>query len=336
MRFTQYLRDRLLVIVMNIIGHIILSLFLLSLGIQIEEIALILLMWVTFAACYSFIDYRNKRKSIDQTLALLSALEHKYVLSEVMNVPTTGEGLAYFHMLKACNKSMLEHVSATKRERKEYTDYIEQWIHEVKTPIAAIQVMCANNKSTFSAKLLSELQKIDLYAEQALFYARSDEAERDFLVKEVPVIDMVHQAIADNKQILIRADISVRVDSSSHTVYTDRKWVEFILKQLITNAVQYRHGDSPIIQFSTSPISNGLVLEVKDNGIGISDSDLPRIFDKGFTGENGRIRRKSTGMGLYICQRLAKKLGLYLEVSSSPGEGTVIKLTFPKGNFIKL
>ncbi|MEK4060044.1 MULTISPECIES: sensor histidine kinase [Paenibacillus] len=336
MKKSQYLKDQLLVGVLNVFGMLTLTLLLLTLNIQFEEVLLIILVWLAGAVMYSFLDYRGKNKRISRTFALLEELEHKYLLSEVMDVPDTGEGLAYFKILKACNKSMLEKVSATKRERKEYKDYIEQWIHEVKTPIAAIQIMCANNKSELSSKVLSELQKIDLYAEQALYYARSDEAERDFLVKEVSVTDMVHQAIADNKQILLRNNVHVDVESSPHTVYTDRKWVEFILKQLITNAVQYRNVHSPEIRFQVVPASSGLALTVKDNGIGINESDLPRIFDKGFTGENGRIRKKSTGMGLYICKRLGDKLGIHLEAESYPDEGTSIILEFPKGSFTKV
>lgn len=336
MKKSQYLKDQLLVGVLNVFGMLTLTLLLLTLNIQFEEVLLIILVWLAGAVMYSFFDYRGKNKRISRTVALLEELEHKYLLSEVMDVPDTGEGLAYFKILKACNKSMLEKVSATKRERKEYKDYIEAWIHEVKTPIAAIQIMCANNKSELSSKVLSELQKIDLYAEQALYYARSDEAERDFLVKEVSVTDMVHQAIADNKQILLRNNVHVDVESSPHTVYTDRKWVEFILKQLITNAVQYRNMYSPEIRFQVVPASSGLALTVTDNGIGINESDLPRIFDKGFTGENGRIRKKSTGMGLYICKRLGDKLGIHLEAESYPGEGTSIILEFPKGSFTKV
>lgn len=336
MKKSQYLKDQLLVGVLNVLGMLALTLFLHTLNIQFQEILLIILVWLAGAVMYSFLDYRGKNKRISRTFALLEELEHKYLLSEVMDVPDTNEGLAYFKILKACNKSMLEQVSATKRDRKEYKDYIEQWIHEVKTPIAAIQIICANNKSELSSKVLSELQKIDLYAEQALYYARSDEAERDFLVKEVTVTDMIHQAIADNKQILLRNDVHVNVESSSYTVYTDRKWVEFILKQLVTNAVQYRNEHSPEIRFQVVPILGGLALTVKDNGIGISENDLPRIFDKGFTGDNGRIRKKSTGMGLYICKRLCDKLGIYVEAASFPDEGTSIILKFPKGSFTKV
>ncbi|MFP4976606.1 sensor histidine kinase [Paenibacillus sp. CN-4] len=336
MKKSQYLKDQLLVGALHVFAMLALTSFLLSLNIQFEEVLLIILVWLTGTVLYSFLDYRSKNKRISRMCALLEELEHKYLLSEVMDVPDTGEGLAYFKVLKACNKSMLEKVSATKRERKEYKDYIEQWIHEVKTPIAAIQIMCANNRSELSSKVLSELQKIDLYAEQALYYARSDEAERDFLVKEVSVTDLVHQAIADNKQILLRNDVRVYVEYSAHTVYTDRKWVEFILKQLIINAVKYRNEHSPEIRFQVNPISIGLALTVKDNGIGISESDLPRIFDKGFTGENGRMRKKSTGMGLYICKRLGDKLGIHLEAAARPDEGTSITLKFPKGTFIKV
>lgn len=309
--------------------------FLLSVGIQVSIIFILLAVDFIIATIYIHIRFFFRKRYFTGLLLQLDMLDKKYLISEVMEPPVRAEDKIYYRLLKAANKSMLEQVSQAKRERNEYKEYIEQWIHDVKTPISAMKLLCENNKSDITRKLMTELIKISHYTDQALYYARSENVEKDYLIKEVLLSEIIHAAIADNKQLLIQNNVSVEVRNCYYTVYTDEKWIGFILNQLIANAVKYMEKEPKII-FETETSQGQNVLLIRDNGIGITESDLPRIFEKGFTGENGRTGKSSTGIGLYLCKRLCDKLGIGITVRSVPNEGTLVSLYFPKGDFVKV
>ena len=215
----------------------------------------------------------------------------------------------------------------------EYREYIEQWIHEVKTPIAASKLLCENHPSPASPALLSALEAIDRYTEQALYYARSEHTEKDYFIRELRLFDAVHQSIGQNKYLLLQNGVTLQVHETEDTVFSDEKWLCFILNQLISNAVKYRR-DPPVLTFRAVRDQDTLTLSLQDNGIGIDARDLPRIFDKGFTGQNGRRSApNATGLGLYLCKRLCDKLDIGLQAQSSPG-GTTLSLTFRINDFI--
>ena len=253
-------------------------------------------------------------------------LSERYLISEVMELPEQAEDQVYYRILKMAGKSMLEQISEVKRERLEYKEYIEQWIHEIKTPITAMKLLCENHRTDWTKELLLELEKTNRFTEQALYYARSEHTEKDYSVREMALSNVVHQAIADNKYLLLQNCVHLEVEEMQDTVYSDEKWVRFILNQLIANAVKYR-SEQPVLHFSASRQQDQVILTVEDNGIGIPSSDLPRIFEKGFTGQNGRIVQQSTGIGLYLCKRLCEKLGIGITADSSE-HGTAISLSF--------
>lgn len=140
---------------------------------------------------------------------------------------------------------------------------------------------------------------------------------------------MVHKALAENKQLLLRQQVQIQVEDSGLTAFTDEKWLVFILSQLIQNAVKYR-GDEPVIAFAAEQTTDTVLLTITDNGVGISANELPRIFEKGFTGTNGRQEKHSTGMGLYLCKKLCDRLGMGISAASAEGEGTTFSLIFYK------
>ena len=238
----------------------------------------------------------------------------------------TGEDQVYYQLLKMAGKSMLEQIGEVERERLAYKEYIEQWIHEIKTPITAMKLLCENHRTDWTKELLLELEKTNRFTEQALYYARSEHTEKDYSVREMALSQVVHQAIADNKYLLLQGGMRLEVEEMQNTVYSDEKWVRFILNQLIANAVKYR-TEQPVLRISTHKRQDQVVLVMEDNGIGIAASDLPRIFEKGFTGQNGRMVQQSTGIGLYLCKRLCEKLGIGITAESSE-HGTAISLSF--------
>lgn len=328
----QYLKNKLPVILINLLGVIALALFLSVGGVGIQMILFIAVVWVITVACYLSVVYFSRKKYLDKLLDMTGQLEEKYLVTEVMAVPERAEEQVFYRIMKMGEKSMLEKIGRIEKERKEYKEYIEQWIHEAKTPITAMKLLCENKRSDFTREILIELENMNRYTEQALYYARSEHTEKDYLIRETDLEDVVHGAVADNKYLLRQNGVAITVDDMQEHVYTDEKWVRFILDQIIGNAVKYR-SEHPALHFYTMKKGDWIELSVADNGIGIPEGDLPRIFDKGFTGQNGRTVQSSTGIGLYLCKRLCGKLGIGLSAHSE-GEGTVIVLSFHINDFV--
>ena len=177
------------------------------------------------------------------------------------------------------------------------------------------------------------LGKIENYIESALFYARSDFVYQDYLMKELDLQEVVYQAIAKNKAFLIQNGMRITVRTECGTVFCDEKWLIFILSQILINAAKYKKGEKGTIRVDAEDIKNGVQLAISDEGVGIRREELVRIFDKGFTGTNGRGSRASTGMGLYLCRKLCEKLGIQIHAESEEGKGMKMILRFPKGTF---
>lgn len=322
----QYWKNRIPFLLTNLVCMAALAVFLLVCGNSISTVLLILLVWVLVLVTGLFLNYWKRGRQMRQLLVMAGQLSERYLISEVMELPEQAEDQVYYRLLKMAGKSMLEQIGEVRRERMEYKEYIEQWIHEVKTPITAMKLLCENHRTDWTRELLLELEKTNRFTEQALYYARSEHTEKDYSIREIALSPVVHQAIADNKYLLLQSGVHLEVEEIQDTVYSDEKWVRFILNQLIVNAVKYRTGQ-PVLRFFTRRQQDLVVLMLEDNGIGISPADLPRVFEKGFTGQNGRKVQQSTGIGLYLCKRLCEKLGIGITAESSE-HGTTISLAF--------
>ena len=327
-----YLKNQVPAILVNLMGMLALALFLFANGNQFQTVLFIFTVWFIILTTYLSVVYYVRKRYLNQLLDMTERLEERYLIPEIMTIPGKADEQVFYQIMKMAEKSMLEKIGAIQNERKEYKEYIEQWIHEVKTPITAMKLLCENNRSSFAREMLAELENINQYTEQALYYARSEHTEKDYSVRETDLCDVVHSAIADNKYLLRQSNMTITINVINNRVYTDDKWVRFILNQIIGNAIKYR-AEQPALHFSAVKTNDGIVLSVSDNGIGIPQSDLPRIFEKGFTGRNGRIGKNSTGIGLYLCKRLCDKLGIGLAVHSE-NKGTAIMLSFQLNDFV--
>lgn len=328
----QYWKNRVPFLLTNLICMVALTVFLLVCGNSTSAVLLILAVWALILLAGLFLTYWKRSRQMRQLLDMAGQLSERYLISEVMELPEQAEDQVYYRLLKMAGKSMLEQIGEVQRERQEYKEYIEQWIHEVKTPITAIKLICENNRCSFTRELMAELENINRFTEQALYYARSEHTEKDYSVREINLSDVVHGAIADNKYLLRQNNVAVTVEDVEYSIYSDDKWLRFILDQLISNAVKYR-ADQPVLHFFADKKTDSIILSVSDNGIGIPQGDLPRIFEKGFTGQNGRTIHSSTGIGLYLCGRLCDKLGIGISASSE-GKGTTISLSFHINDFV--
>ena len=239
-------------------------------------------------------------------------------------------------MARLAGRAMTGAVSDAQASQREYREYVERWVHEIKAPLTAARLICRELDGGTRRKLTAELSQIEAHVERALFYARAENPEQDCVLRQVKLEKIAAQAIENHRSLLIQNGIQVETKGLDCTVYTDEKWAVFILGQLLQNAARYR-GPEPVITLSAHPLGQQVQLTVSDNGIGIPAHELPRVFDRGFTGSNGRSRGGSTGMGLYLCRKLSGFLELGLEIVSEEGKRTTVTLTFPaKENLTKL
>ncbi|MBD5524805.1 MAG: HAMP domain-containing histidine kinase [Lachnospiraceae bacterium] len=329
-----YWKQKLPVMFLNFLCMVGLAVFLSATGNSFDSIFLILLIWIVILTVRLVVSYCSRKVQMEKLLNLAEQLEERYLLSEVMEKPEHADDLVYYRLLKLAGKSMLEQVNGVRRERTEYKEYVEQWVHEIKTPITAMKLLCENAHSQETKELLVELEKVNRYTEQALYYARSEHTEKDYSVREIRLFDVIHQSIAENKYLLLKNGVGIDLQETDDSVYSDEKWLCFILNQLIVNSVKYR-TEQPVLKFYTERQGNQVILCVQDNGIGIDAGDLQRIFEKGFTGQNGRnALQNSTGIGLYLCRRLCDKLGIGI-CADSKGSGTILRLIFHINDFIE-
>ena len=280
------------------------------------------------------IEFYRKKTFYDTLKENMEQLEQKYLISEIIKEPSFAEGKILKSVIQDTGKSMLENVNKYKYIQQDYKDYIELWIHEVKLPIATSKLIIENNKNEVTKNIEEELDQIENYVEQALYYARSSTVEKDYYINKCILKDIVNTAILKNKSNLILNKINIELENLDLQVYTDSKWCIFILNQIIQNSIKYKKDVNSILQINAKENKENVVLNIKDNGIGIKQEELEKVFEKGFTGTNGRIDgKKSTGMGLYLCKKLCEKLGLSIEIESKKDEYTQVKITFPKNSY---
>ena len=205
---------------------------------------------------------------------------------------------------------------------------MQTWAHEIKTPIAVEHLIIDNHRGPLTSSLEEEVEKIESYVEQMLYYTKSGSLESDYIIQPASLKHMVMEVIRKNTKMMVAAGILPRLENLDHEILTDTKWMVFILGQIVTNAVKYSDSSKKsCISFRAEETAGDMVeFTVEDNGIGIPACDLSRVFQKGFTGENGRVVQKSTGMGLYLCKKLCDKMDIPLAIRSKQGEGT--KLIF--------
>lgn len=328
MTVKEFIFDRLGRMILRLASLFAAAAFLLGTGTQSGVIILLLIVCLLIFLLEQLSDFWREKKRLDELQAIMGKLDQRYLFTECAPIPHDLYERRLFDLLRLSGKSMIEAVSGAQAAQKEYREYIEQWVHEIKTPITAAKLICQNTDSGTRRKLSKELAQIDAHVERVLFYARTENPEKDFIISRTELSAICGEAIQAHRTLLIQNGVRVETENLDEVVYTDRKWVSFMLGQFLQNAARYR-GEKPVITLSGKRLGRQTQLAVQDNGIGICAHELPRVFDRGFTGRNGRDRGGSTGMGLYLCKRLADTLEIGLQIQSTEGMGTCVTLTFP-------
>ena len=266
-------------------------------------IYLVYFIWFFPLSTYILIEYMKYRKYFSNINNILESLDKKYLLPEVLQESNFMVGENINDILKELSRDMHEQVKHYRNIQEEYREYIEMWVHEIKTPIASSKLLIENNTNEVTRKIDTQMDRIENYVEQVLYYSRSDEVGKDYIIKKVELEPLVKKVIKRNQRDFISKRISLQLGDLDEIIYSDTKWVEFILNQIIGNAIKYSKGKDDKIEIYLKKISSAVVLTIKDHGVGIIERDLNRVFEKGFTGENGRKFGKSTGIGLYLCKK---------------------------------
>lgn len=322
----SFLRDKIFYLIFAFTTWLILILFFSAFHLQLEIIVFVSTIWWFFCICNLSYEYCRRRRFYRALTVNLSQLQQAYLILETLDEPSFYDGKIFYETLLRTNKSMSENINSYATQSQEFREYVEMWIHEVKTPLATLSLL------THDPKIHKQIKRLDDYVEQILYFVRAENAERDYLIKDVNLEKIVGAVASRNREILLASQIDFSVSNLNHTVQTDAKWLEFIINQILANSIKYR---STAISISAHETKDKTTLTVHDNGIGISEKDLPRVFDKSFTGSNGHSGKQSTGMGLYIAKTLCQKLGHQIQIRSEVGKYTDVEIVFAKNNYYK-
>ena len=330
MKLSEYIKDKINYILALAIYILIISTYLRAISLTYSTIFIVIFITLTFFVLAFLISYYKTSKYLKNIETIMDKLPEKYLITELWQKPRGAEKLAYYKILKRANKSMLENVTDIKEKQKDYKEYIESWVHEIKIPITSAKLLCENNKTVITNKIDEDIEEVNNYVEQALFYARMDQVSNDFMIREISLNEVIKNVLARNKKIMIQNNMKVELKDVNIKCYTDEKWLEFILNQIITNSIKYRNDNNAVVKITGIQNKENIILKIKDNGIGIKKSEIDRIFDKGFTGTNGRNQTKSTGIGLYLCKRLCEGIGMEIDANSKENEYTEIVIIIPR------
>lgn len=247
------------------------------------------------------------------------------IMIEINGLPDPQDILEedYHRLIQAVYKDKVRIESTANIRRGEMLDYYTMWVHQIKTPIAAMNLLLQSQEGEAEEELKMELFKIEQYVEMVLQYLRLDSMSSDLVLRRLPLDKIVKQAVRKYAKMFIQKKISLDYQDLDQEVLTDEKWLLFVIEQILSNALKYT--PSGYIRIYMEP-GMEKTLVVEDTGMGIQAEDLPRVFERGFTGYNGRNDKKSTGLGLYLCKQITEKLSHEMSIQSEEGKGTRVLL----------
>ena len=310
----QYIKVLLLFIVFAFVFCIVFSLY----NLETEAIYYSIILCAFIGLIYICINFINYYKKHIQLYKLQNEIS---ISLENLPSPKTLMEEDYTNLILNLNKEYKTYISKSDIAKSDMIDYYTMWVHQIKTPISAMKLLIQTSESEISSDLSSELFKIEQYVEMVLSYIRLGSNKNDFVLKEYDLDNIIRQAVRKYAPLFIRKKISLDFQPTNYKVLTDEKWLVFVIEQLLSNAIKYTNKG----KISIYSLENKKLV-IEDTGIGISKEDIPRIFDKGFTGYNGRTDKKATGLGLYLCKNILDKLSHKISIESEVGVKTKVIL----------
>lgn len=329
MKCKEYIRDRFVFILIDWFAYFLVIMMLIAFKVNQSLIIAVGIVLLVCEVLVILIDYLRKKRFYDYLLMNVERLDKKYLVLETLWKPGFYEGKILYNTFYDINKSMNENVKNYELQINDFKDYIEMWIHEAKIPISSLTLMCHNHRNEIPKGIDEQVRRLDNYIEQVLYYVRSENFEKDCVINEVNLQQIIRTVILKNKDDLLENCIDVNIESIHTKILTDGKWLEFILNQIINNCMKYRRTDiNSCIHIYGEKKEDTYILSIWDNGIGIPSKDKDYVFYKSYTGENGRRKTQSTGMGLYIVKQLCLKLGHQVSIESVENEYTCVHIIF--------
>ncbi len=345
MTYASYIKDKYFVLIIRAVAVLTAAIFLVAFKVNAGAVVALAVIFVICTLIADIMDYKRKKDFYEPVLNSLRDLDKKYLLSEMLPGPSFLEGKILSDVLLSCSKSMADQVASYRLLNKEFREYIEMWVHEAKLPVATVELICKNSADLRQdreadpsiTKIRTQIKRLDDYIENVLYYARSENAEKDYIIKDVSLQKIFGSVAVKNRDALQMENAEIRASGLDVKVLTDGKWLEFIIGQLMANSLKYMSSERPpVITVTAEKTPEYTVLSYRDNGMGIPEEDLPRIFEKSFTGTNGHKSPSSTGMGLYIVKNLCRRLGHGIKVSSVKDEYTEFKIFFSEDQHLKM
>ncbi|PGT59756.1 sensor histidine kinase [Bacillus thuringiensis] len=334
MSFFQYVKDKRFFFTLYFILMLFVSLIMVvndSRNLVIRNLLYTHVIGLLFISLYITIGYYYRR-SFYMEINNLIKNEQKDFSVEMLK-PQNYDQALYLKMIKKMNDNHAKQLNKLLEEKVDYQDFIMSWIHEIKLPIAASSLLIENSTGKtvdfLADKFEDELNKIDNYVEQALYYSRIDSFSKDYFITDVQLNQIVKQSVKKYAKIFITKRIHFHMEEAQQFVQSDSKWLAFIIDQITANALKYVNEGGKI-SVRCEEDSREKRLLIQDTGIGIKEEDIHRVFERGFTGSNGRIHTKSTGMGLHLAQQMALKLGHDISIQSQEGIYTRVIIHFTK------
>ncbi len=262
-----------------------------------------------------FLRVKERHRVLDSITALTGAIADALPPAESI------ESRDLQRIIALMEEEHRSHLALTDRKYNDMVDYYTVWAHQIKTPIASMRLHLQNEDSDLSRRLSADLNRVEQYVEMVMTFLRLDSGSTDYLIREYDLDPIIRQAVKKFSREFISRRLSLVYEPVNARVLTDEKWLSFVLEQVLSNALKYTPSGTVTIAWEP-----GERLTVRDTGMGIAPEDLPRIFENGYTGYNGRVDKKASGIGLYLCRRICRNLGHDITASSVPDRGTVITL----------
>ena len=316
--FITYLKQRKQLIGINALFFLIFGVTFKLYHLPMKAVFYPVLLCTVFGCIFHILHFYkiwNKHKQLQKLEMLPTNLE------EMLPEPSTYEEEDYQKILLLLMEEQKKLESGKNQRYNDMIDYYTTWAHQIKTPIASMKLTLQNEDSELSRRLSGDLFRIEQYVEMVLMFLRLDSSSTDYVIKEYELDDMIKSAVRKFARQFIQRRIRLDYQPVDVRVLTDEKWFSFVIEQVLSNALKYTSEGSVTIT-----VEDAKTLCIRDTGIGIAPEDLPRIFEKGYTGYNGRSDKKASGIGLYLCKRICNNLGHRISAESELDKGTTIKI----------
>lgn len=324
--FFNYLKSRRGIILAYLLFAVIFTLSFILYRLPIMAVLYPIIICASLGLIFLIQDFFKAKKK-HESFEIIKTLSAAMI--DTLPEPKTVEEADCVEIIKQLCTENVAIETANSTRYRDTVDYYTVWAHQIKTPIASMKLSLQNEDTPLSRKLYTDLNRIEQYVEMVLVFLRLDSNSSDYVLARYSLDKIVRQSVKKLAPDLINKKIRLNYEPIDGTTVTDEKWLSFVIEQIFSNAVKYTHEGGEVKIY----MRDGNTLCIEDTGIGIAPEDLPRIFEKGYTGCNGRVDRSASGIGLYLCKRICNNLGIVISAQSELSEGTIISLEFDQEDF---